>query len=141
MRNPPALLVDPVERAGRQPRHTAHADSRLRPLARRRRRTFRPPGVFMRLLNPCLRFRFKTCGLNVGFMPYLLYECSAARNKHLYKMAGLPCAQRPGPQNSEHRDPSPAGNENAGKDTRPDATAGPGPTSRPRVDSDPARME
>ncbi len=30
---------------------------RLRPFARRCLRTFRPPGVFMRFLKPCVRFR------------------------------------------------------------------------------------
>ena len=33
------------------------AESRLRPLARRRRMMARPPGVAMRARNPCLRFR------------------------------------------------------------------------------------
>ncbi len=45
-----------------------HALRRLRPLARRRLITLRPPGVAMRALNPCLRLRRRLFGWNVRFM-------------------------------------------------------------------------
>jgi hypothetical protein len=38
-------------------RNDLYAASRLRPLARRLLRTFRPPSVFMRARNPCVRAR------------------------------------------------------------------------------------
>ena len=37
-------------------------EMRLRPLARRRRRTSRPPRVFLRARNPWVRFRLLLCG-------------------------------------------------------------------------------
>jgi len=40
----------------------AYTAMRLRPFARRRLRTFRPPGVVIRARNPCVRFRFRRFG-------------------------------------------------------------------------------
>jgi hypothetical protein len=45
--------------------------SRLRPFARRRLSTFRPPCVFIRERNPCVFFRRRTFGWNVLFMDNL----------------------------------------------------------------------
>jgi hypothetical protein len=42
-------------------------ERRLRPRARRRRRTARPPRVFMRARNPWVRFRLLLCGWYVRF--------------------------------------------------------------------------
>ncbi len=44
---------------------------RLRPFARRRLSTFRPPCVFIRERNPCVFFRRRTFGWNVLFMDKL----------------------------------------------------------------------
>ena len=44
---------------------------RLRPFARRRLSTFRPPCVFIRERNPCVFFRRRTFGWNVLFMERL----------------------------------------------------------------------
>lgn len=45
-----------------------YSASLLRPLARRRRRMARPPGVRMRLRNPCRRDRRRLLGWNVRFI-------------------------------------------------------------------------
>ena len=42
-------------------------ETRLRPLARRRDRTFCPPWVFMRVRNPCFLDRLRRLGWNVRF--------------------------------------------------------------------------
>ena len=49
-------------------------ETRLRPLARRRERTFWPPRVFMRVRNPCFLLRLRRLGWNVrlGMKKYLL---------------------------------------------------------------------
>lgn len=44
------------------------AARRLRPLARRRLRTWRPLAVAIRARKPCVRLRFNTLGWNVLFM-------------------------------------------------------------------------
>lgn len=49
----------------------AQADKRLRPLALLRRKTLRPPTVFIRRRNPWVLLRFIRCGLNVGFIVFL----------------------------------------------------------------------
>jgi hypothetical protein len=46
--------------------------SRLRPFARRRFNTFRPPGVLMRSRNPCVFARRRVFGWYVRFMKELL---------------------------------------------------------------------
>ena len=67
------------------PRHTGYSrkpgftETRLRPLARRRERTFWPPWVFMRERNPCFFDRLRRLGWNVrlGIEKYLLLIRSA----------------------------------------------------------------
>jgi hypothetical protein len=67
--------------AGGQPLASREAPcytaSRFRPLARRRRSTFRPPFVFMRSRKPCVLARRRRLGWNVRFMtalPFPLVE-------------------------------------------------------------------
>ena len=43
-------------------RHELYAESRFRPLARRRLRITRPARVDMRARKPCFRFRLRTFG-------------------------------------------------------------------------------
>ena len=63
------FFSDPLSRSVR----IAHsAARRLRPFARRRLMTFRPPAELIRTRNPCAFLRFRLLGLNEGFMitPY-----------------------------------------------------------------------
>jgi hypothetical protein len=46
-------------------RKPGFTETRLRPLARRRDRTFWPPWVFMRVRNPCFLLRLRRLGWNV----------------------------------------------------------------------------
>src|SRR5271166_544346 len=46
-------------------RKPGFTETRLRPLARRRERTFWPPWVFMRVRNPCFLDRLRRLGWNV----------------------------------------------------------------------------
>lgn len=61
-------------RSGRYSRKPGFTETRLRPLARRRDRTFWPPWVFMRERNPCFFDRLRRLGWNVrlGIEKYLL---------------------------------------------------------------------
>jgi hypothetical protein len=63
-----------AERGQECPRHMSgrvysrkpgFTETRLRPLARRRERTFLPPWVFMRVRNPCFLDRLRRLGWNV----------------------------------------------------------------------------
>jgi hypothetical protein len=60
-------------------RKPGFTETRLRPLARRRERTFWPPWVFMRERNPCFFDRLRRLGWNVrlGIEKYLLLIRSA----------------------------------------------------------------
>jgi hypothetical protein len=49
----------------------AVTEIRLRPFARRRRRTSRPPRVFLRARKPCVRLRLLLCGWYVRFTAIL----------------------------------------------------------------------
>ena len=60
-----------VSEAGDVGTASSYTVSRLRPFARRRFSTFRPPGVFIRERNPCVFFRRRTFGWNVLFMDKL----------------------------------------------------------------------
>jgi hypothetical protein len=82
------LLCDSRERrslrpdrddSGRYSRKPGFTETRLRPLARRRERTFWPPWVFMRVRNPCFFDRLRRLGWNVrlGIEKYLLLIRSA----------------------------------------------------------------
>ena len=83
------LLCDSQERrflrpdSGKIPgcysRKPGFTETRLRPLARRRDRTFWPPWVFMRERNPCFFDRLRRLGWNVrlGIEKYLLLIRSA----------------------------------------------------------------
>ena len=55
-------------------RKPGFTETRLRPLARRRDRTFWPPWVFMRVRKPCFFDRLRRLGWNVrlGMEKYLL---------------------------------------------------------------------
>lgn len=55
-----------------------HALRRLRPLARRERRTARPPRVAVRARNPCLRARLRLLGWNVRFTKLLPRHLAAS---------------------------------------------------------------
>ena len=48
-------------------RKPGFTETRLRPLARRRDKTFWPPWVFMRVRNPCFLDRLRRLGWNVRF--------------------------------------------------------------------------
>ena len=50
--------------------HGGYADSRLRPLARRRLRIIRPAWVDIRARNPCRRLRRRTLGWKVRFISF-----------------------------------------------------------------------
>ncbi len=83
------LLCDSWERRPLRPdsgkipgcysRKPGFTETRLRPLARRRDRTFWPPWVFMRERNPCFFDRLRRLGWNVrlGIEKYLLLIRSA----------------------------------------------------------------
>jgi hypothetical protein len=83
------LLCDSWERRSLRPdsrtitgcysRKPGFTETRLRPLARRRERTFWPPWVFMRERNPCFFDRLRRLGWNVrlGIEKYLLLIRSA----------------------------------------------------------------
>ena len=82
------LLCDSRERRSLRPdrddsgcysRKPGFTETRLRPLARRRERTFWPPWVFMRVRNPCFFDRLRRLGWNVrlGIEKYLLLIRSA----------------------------------------------------------------
>jgi hypothetical protein len=60
-----------VRTAGDVGTASGYTVSRLRPFARRRLSTFRPPCVFIRERNPCVFFRRRTFGWNVLFMDKL----------------------------------------------------------------------
>jgi len=60
-----------VSTAGDVGTASGYTVSRLRPFARRRLSTFRPPCVFIRERNPCVFFRRRTFGWNVLFMDKL----------------------------------------------------------------------
>jgi hypothetical protein len=51
-----------LQRHGERYFLAAVTEIRLRPLARRRRSTSRPPRVFLRARNPCVRLRLLLCG-------------------------------------------------------------------------------
>ena len=67
-RRSPRGSVSAAEDAGTASSQTVR---RLRPFARRRFSTFRPPCVFIRERNPCVFFRRRTLGWNVLFMERL----------------------------------------------------------------------
>jgi hypothetical protein len=60
-----------VSTAGDVGTASGYTVKRLRPFARRRLSTFRPPCVFIRERNPCVFFRRRTFGWNVLFMDRL----------------------------------------------------------------------
>jgi len=62
-------------------------ETRLRPLARRRDRTFWPPWVFMRVRKPCFFDRLRRLGWNVrlGMKSSCSYEIDGLRTNNKYK--------------------------------------------------------
>src|SRR5690349_12428985 len=56
-------------------------EMRLRPFERRRRRTSRPPRVFLRARKPCVRLRLLLWGWYVHFTAYLLASASRTRQR------------------------------------------------------------
>ena len=63
-------------RHGRRPgysRKPGRTETRLRPRARRRESTLRPPWVFMRCRKPCVFERWRRLGWNVRFG---MYDCA-----------------------------------------------------------------
>jgi hypothetical protein len=62
-------------------------ETRLRPLARRRDKTFWPPWVFMRVRNPCFFDRLRRLGWNVrlGMKSSHSYEIDGRKANNKYK--------------------------------------------------------